>query len=208
MTTDHNQQARELLAAEYAREGITGGVMPELFQADAAALRAIEAALAQSACCMCGTAVDTRENGTPGAQLTDGRWTCSPECWEKATQQAGAVPEGWVLVLDGLSDALRMHREARTTYKSLESSVDDAIRSLRAMLAAAPPVPSGGWLPIETAPHTGIAVLLWQPWKSGRNPTVIGHYANGWCWGDNEEMQPEPTHWQPLPPAPSGGRQG
>jgi hypothetical protein len=64
------------------------------------------------------------------------------------------------------------------------------------------------WQPIETAPHTGIAVLLWQPWKSGRDCAVIGHYANGWCWRDNEEMQPEPTHWQPLPAAPAPETQG
>lgn len=58
------------------------------------------------------------------------------------------------------------------------------------------------WQPISSAPHTGIAVLLWQPWKSGRDCRVIGHYANGWCDRECESMQPEPTHWQPLPPAP------
>lgn len=60
-----------------------------------------------------------------------------------------------------------------------------------------------GWLPIESAPHTGIAVLLWQPWKSGRDCTTIGHYANGWCDRFNEEMTPEPTHWRPLPLPPA-----
>jgi Lar family restriction alleviation protein len=59
------------------------------------------------------------------------------------------------------------------------------------------------WRPIESAPHTGIAVLLWQPWKSGRDCTTIGHYANGWCDRFNEEMTPEPTHWRPLPAPPT-----
>jgi hypothetical protein len=59
-----------------------------------------------------------------------------------------------------------------------------------------------GWQPIETAPHTGIAILLWQPWKSGRNCQVIGHYANGWVDRDCEELFVDPTHWMPLPDAP------
>ncbi len=59
------------------------------------------------------------------------------------------------------------------------------------------------WQPIESAPRTGIAVLLWQPWKSGRDCTTIGHYANGWCDRFNEEMTPEPTHWRPLPAPPA-----
>ena len=60
-----------------------------------------------------------------------------------------------------------------------------------------------GWRGIESAPRTGIAVLLWQPWKSGRDCTTIGHYANGWCDRFNEEMTPEPTHWRPLPAPPT-----
>jgi len=99
MTTDHKQQARELLAAEYAREGITGGVMPELFQADAAALRAIEAALAQSA------------------------------------QQAGAVPEGWVLV------PLEMTDEMAVAFIEGSPSVRKAWQDA---IAAAPPALSDG----------------------------------------------------------------
>lgn len=59
------------------------------------------------------------------------------------------------------------------------------------------------WQPIESAPRTGIAVLLWKPWKSGRDCTTIGHYANGWCDRFNEEMTPEPTHWRPLPAPPT-----
>lgn len=59
------------------------------------------------------------------------------------------------------------------------------------------------WQPIESAPKTGIAVLMWQPWKSGRDCTTIGHYANGWCDRFNEEMTPEPTYWRPLPAPPT-----
>lgn len=37
-----------------------------------------------AACCICGMTVDTRENGTPGVQLSTGEWVCSREHWEAA----------------------------------------------------------------------------------------------------------------------------
>lgn len=75
------------------------------------------------------------------------------------------------------------------------------------------------WQPIETAPRDGTAVLLYQPWKSGRETLCIGHYANGWinqlclyCAHDqarkfggeigNEVSHCDPTHWMPLPEPP------
>lgn len=58
---------------------------------------------------------------------------------------------------------------------------------------------SAKWLPIETGPHSGIGVLLLQPWRSGHDTVLIGHYANGWVNRDCEELQPRPTHWMPLP---------
>jgi hypothetical protein len=73
--------------------------------------------------------------------------------------------------------------------------------AIKARLATSEP--RGDWQPIETAPHSGVAVLLWQPWKSGRDCTVIGHYANGWVDRNCEEFQPEPTHWMPLPASPA-----
>ena len=38
-------------------------------------------------CCMCGkTGLSIREgDGGPECQLDDGRWTCSRECWDRAT---------------------------------------------------------------------------------------------------------------------------
>lgn len=53
-----------------------------------AALRAAPAAEPQ--CCMCGkTGLSTVEgDGGSECQLSDGRWTCSFECWERATERA------------------------------------------------------------------------------------------------------------------------
>lgn len=41
-------------------------------------------------CCMCGkTGLSTVEgDGGSECQLSDGRWTCSFECWERATESA------------------------------------------------------------------------------------------------------------------------
>ena len=49
-------------------------------------------------CCMCGKRFDAREReeggGPEGAQLADGRRTCSPDCWEHACAQQ-AEPATW-----------------------------------------------------------------------------------------------------------------
>lgn len=54
-------------------------------------------------CCICGNRFDAREQseggGPDGAQLTDGRWTCSPDCWERASAQqapAATAPDACV----------------------------------------------------------------------------------------------------------------
>jgi hypothetical protein len=86
------------------------------------------------------------------------------------------------------------------SIESFPLSTEAAVRAITLALSTA--TPAVEWREIESAPRTGIAVLLWQPWKSGRDCTVIGHYANGWSDRDCEEMQPEPTHWQPLPAPP------
>lgn len=44
--------------------------------------------LEEATCCICGASVDTREvdeGGSPdGAELSNGRWVCSPGCWDQA----------------------------------------------------------------------------------------------------------------------------
>ena len=63
------------------------------------------------------------------------------------------------------------------------------------------------WQPIDTAPRTGEAVLLW--WKYSREP-FIGRWGEikgqkGWCCdGDHHlpKQQKQCTHWMPLPEPP------
>ncbi len=62
----------------------------------------------------------------------------------------------------------------------------------------------GQWQPMDTAPKTGVGILLLQPWRSGHDVVLIGHYANGWVNRDCEALQPKPTGWMPCPDSPKG----
>lgn len=78
----------------------------------------------------------------------------------------------------------------------------------------------GEWQPIETAPKDGTSVLLWGLWAGeisgiGKVPGMgIGYYSGsgdyasqGFLWvdvgGDAYAVWGNPTHWMPLPDAPS-----
>ncbi len=61
------------------------------------------------------------------------------------------------------------------------------------------------WQPIETAPKDGTRVLAARKWKKGQWVYRIAHWADrglgNWV-SDPGEWLVQPTHWQPLPPAP------
>ena len=66
--------------------------------------------------------------------------------------------------------------------------------------------PPDAWQPIATAPKDGTLVMLWWPFWCPSRP-VIGSfgYKNIRQWVAAEALDgdgDEPTHWQPLPPAP------
>lgn len=76
---------------------------------------------------------------------------------------------------------------------------DDDLRSLLALAA-----PAEGWQGIETAPKDGTEVLVMLAPKVIR----LGWYfkrssrTEGWC--DENGKAINPTHWMPLPAAPTG----
>lgn len=102
---------------------------------------------------------------------------------------------------------------------------EKAIARYRAMLAAspAPAVVDAGWRPIETAPKDGTEILLFTShmgddfcdafdsvqigyWDQGNiSPGVhpVFHREPGW----HLQKIGNPTHWQPLPSAPSQRKQ-
>lgn len=97
-------------------------------------------------------------------------------------------------------------------------------RAVLAKWGTPQPVVREPWLPIETAPRDGTAVLvmrdIWPGTKSGRAEQCNGHNTYVAQWWDGERggdgswvcymdavCDPEcpivPTHWKPLPPPPS-----
>jgi hypothetical protein len=88
-----------------------------------------------------------------------------------------------------------------------------AANQVDALLAALPPTPTPGWQDISTAPKDvpvltfrgaglmSVAERIDHPGDMGKKkPREI------WCCTDGCELL-NVTHWQPLPPAPTGGRE-
>jgi len=94
-------------------------------------------------------------------------------------------------------------------------------RAYELLVAAAPasPLPGGGWQDISAAPKeegvkvmafdgtkVGEAVLYgeWEESNDFEDAVLRWRWANdscSCCWG---KAEPQPTHWMPLPAAPTG----
>ena len=81
---------------------------------------------------------------------------------------------------------------------------------------AAQPVVAAGWMPIDTAPKDGSAVLVYPPIWVQRTCSVATYKSDRYAkkprpyWKRDDAMgkvgysrDKPPTHWRPLPPAPS-----
>lgn len=62
-------------------------------------------------------------------------------------------------------------------------------------------VEQSNWQPIETAPKDGTVVLLY--WPYWRDRAVLGYFIDYWQSNVAISSGPEPTHWMPLPAAPT-----
>ena len=68
------------------------------------------------------------------------------------------------------------------------------------------------WQPIETAPKDGTLFDVWAGSGNGRivdasfdpeSGLYVEYVVHGGCHGgEYEPIDPQPTHWMPLPPAP------
>lgn len=81
---------------------------------------------------------------------------------------------------------------------------DVAVAAWNRRAAPASPLPGGGWQDISTAPKDGTEVLVMLKPKVIR----LGWYfkpssrTEGWC--DENSKRIIPSHWMPLPAAPTG----
>lgn len=111
--------------------------------------------------------------------------------WAAGCDGSGA-PESWVFV----EHYVNVHGDTKA----------DVIAAWNRRAAPASPLPEGGgWQDISTAPKDGTKVLGWAEgdytvveWSSGGYWTLseCGAYASDGEWW--------PTHWMPLPAAPTG----
>ena len=66
--------------------------------------------------------------------------------------------------------------------------------------------PESQWEPIASAPKDGMPVLVWDDGAITIASWVEDHdRLEGSGWYDHGIMDPPPSHWMPLPPAPKGG---
>jgi hypothetical protein len=141
--------------------------------------------------------------------VEDGPGAVTPEllCEAAAALQAlererdGRVPSAWSECGDG-HDYSRTGKhdpnDCRFCLRHVLKKVEASELAARAEKAEATRV--GGWQPIASAPKDGTEVLL----TDGRYKRA-GYWARRIeCWSiDCVVDVPAPTHWMPLPPAPS-----
>lgn len=86
----------------------------------------------------------------------------------------------------------RIERIARTWFNDEKEGRERCISALTSFAEE-----EEKWQPIETAPKDGTQILAWYP---GLRSTPVQTW---WLPGANRwHLTGNPTHWQPLPPAP------
>lgn len=105
--------------------------------------------------------------------------------------------EDWDLTIAYMLGA----EKANDTIKELRSALaarEAECERLRSALA---------WQPIETAPKDGTPFLAWNGHWRGVAMYFEARYEEDPEWVDEQTnyIEPEPTHWMPLPTPPKGG---
>lgn len=149
--------------------------------------------------------------------MTDGRCTLpNCACPVAASSKAAPVPQesplGWIVFVHCdpqgydyriFADELQAHDVAGENPENGEP-----VPLYRASAFGVSAIESLAWQPLETAPKDGTHVLMYRAdgfseawWK--KEPGLMGVYwgGKGW-WYPSHSL---PTHWMPLPSAPTDG---
>lgn len=115
--------------------------------------------------------------------------------WAAGCDGSGA-PESWVYV----EHYVNVHGDTKA----------DVISAWNRRAAPASPLPGGGWQDISTAPKDGTPILITRPTRfmSEEGYHVVRWEDDRWCCHDGKFdtwlRGSDPTHWMPLPAAPTG----
>jgi hypothetical protein len=130
----------------------------------------------------------------------------SPEPWTAENAQDG-IPDGcaWGVISgppEGEQTVVVLHdfvspRNA-AFIAAARTAVPELLRALKGKL---------DWQPIETAPKDGAGYLVFPTPLFGADQAGVAYWDRdeGYeCWRDleGERLDPQPTHWMPLPAAP------
>jgi len=59
------------------------------------------------------------------------------------------------------------------------------------------------WQPIESAPRDGTRFLAWCPYVGRVIMRINGVHRETWAIDPSGRLSCDPSHWMPLPPAPT-----
>lgn len=127
------------------------------------------------------------------------------------------APKAWALLDHEVAE--RMKARMGMAIADVSEIVGPSLKTADAILALA--APAEGWQPIETAPKDGTRVLIGfyrnnvfvGPGDGPQSWCIIGSYreddpppltASAWQTETGQGFQWTPTHWMPLPAAPTG----
>lgn len=163
---------------------------------------------ARPQCCMCGKKGLSTVEGDGGTEceLSDGRWVCSSECYDRAVEPAPSV------AVKALADAYKAGFDASSQgyngevfpeYEADNEWLAQRDSDLSALSAQVQDV--AGWQDISTLePKDGMIVMGWGEYRErdGFSPAFMRWYDSVGGWNVNA-MPFYPTHWMPLPAAPA-----
>ena len=124
--------------------------------------------------------------------------------------KAPAAPTGWyALAADGMATLCVDRDDAEKTAAESEKEWPNCGPFRAVQLYTASPAPTEQWMPIESAPKTHKARLVWCPeYRNIYEVTWCEHKLAWIHFGHGDVMTDTATHWRDLPAPPQGAAKG